>query len=300
MIASIAKNHPSDSHTPHPSKENQMSLGDKILFMLAIMGLIAGWMIRDEKIIIAEEGLGYILGIVGGSLMLLLLLYPLRKKAKWMRNMGNIKYWFQMHMMFGVLGPVLILYHSSFHLGSTNSNVALYCMLLVACSGLVGRYFYTKIHHGLYGRIVNLNQLADDGNHLRQHLKKLLHFSPELMDIIESHEKKVISPSANPVLRAGHLLFDRPRLHFLKKRIMQRIRKDLNTAQKQQGWRDELRHRLEDEIALILDEHFQLLEKIAHFRFFDRMFSLWHLFHYPFFLMMVISAIIHVIAVHAY
>ena len=39
--------------------------------------LYFGWSQRDEGYIVAESGLGYALGIVGGSLMLLLLLYHL-------------------------------------------------------------------------------------------------------------------------------------------------------------------------------------------------------------------------------
>ena len=52
--------------------------------------------------------------IIGGSMMLLLLLYPLRKQARFMRNAGPVKLWFRMHMTFGVLGPVCILYHCDF------------------------------------------------------------------------------------------------------------------------------------------------------------------------------------------
>lgn len=72
---------------------------------------------------------------------------------------GNIKHWFKIHMLFGVLGPVAILFHANFSLGSTNSNVAFFSMVIVALSGLVGRYFYTKIHHGLYGRKASLKEL---------------------------------------------------------------------------------------------------------------------------------------------
>ncbi len=62
-------------------------------------------------------------------------------------------------MMMGIIGPVCILIHCGFSLGATNSNIALFSMLTVAGSGIFGRYFYSKIHHGLYGRKATLAEL---------------------------------------------------------------------------------------------------------------------------------------------
>ena len=42
------------------------------------------------------------------------------------------------------------------------------------------------------------------------------------------------------------------------------------------------------------------IRKIAEFHFYERLFSIWHLLHFPLFLMLVVSGIVHVIAVHAY
>jgi hypothetical protein len=39
---------------------------------------------------------------------------------------------------------------------------------------------------------------------------------------------------------------------------------------------------------------------VAHFTLYERMFSFWHVLHFPLFLMMVISALVHVLAVHMY
>lgn len=52
------------------------------IFYLSIFALIyAGWNNKDFSNLTPESGSGYWLGIIGGSLMLLLLLYPLRKKC---------------------------------------------------------------------------------------------------------------------------------------------------------------------------------------------------------------------------
>ena len=105
------------------------------LFYLGIFILIyMGWKNKGLSNLTPESGTGYRLGIIGGSLMLLILLYTLRKKIRFFNLFGHIKYWFKLHMLFGVLGPVAILFHANFSLGSTNSNVAFFSMIIVASS----------------------------------------------------------------------------------------------------------------------------------------------------------------------
>jgi len=121
-----------------------------LLWYLSVFVIIyAGWIMSEQRYLVAESGIGYWLGIIGGSMMLLLLVYPLRKKNPKWRFLGSIKFWFRFHMVLGVVGPVLVIFHSGYHLGSLNGSVAFISMLIVASSGLIGRYLYRRIHHGL-------------------------------------------------------------------------------------------------------------------------------------------------------
>ena len=131
-------------------------------YCLLTLLIIFGWLIRDHNLISPEFGIGYWLGIIGGSMMALLLMYPLRKRFRFLGLLGETKYWFRLHMIFGLLGPLLIFFHSNFRLGSFNSRVAFYAMLLVAGSGIIGRHFYAGIHRGLYGRKTSLRELQND------------------------------------------------------------------------------------------------------------------------------------------
>jgi hypothetical protein len=47
-------------------------------------------------------------------------------------------------------------------------------------------------------------------------------------------------------------------------------------------------------------EHLRRVRRVAELNSYERMFSLWHLFHLPFFYMLVVTAVFHVIAVHMY
>ena len=117
-------------------------------YSLLTVVLLAGWYLRQASLVNPEHGVGYWLGIGGATMMLVLLLYPCRKRLTFLRIFGPIRGWFRLHMLFGLLGPLLILYHCNFQVGSFNSKVALYCMLLGAGSGIIGRHFYARLHRG--------------------------------------------------------------------------------------------------------------------------------------------------------
>jgi hypothetical protein len=60
------------------------------------------------------------------------------------------------------------------------------------------------------------------------------------------------------------------------------------------------RGRLQRAIARFIAEHLRRVRRVAELGSYERMFSLWHVFHLPFFYMLVVAALIHVLAVHMY
>ncbi len=258
-------------------------------YLLVALLIYAGWKLRADWPLTAESGTGYALGIAGGVLMLLLLLYPLRKHNRRLRNLGPVKYWFRTHMLFGILGPLLILFHCGFGLGSLNSNVALFCMLAVAGSGLAGRYFYTRIHHGLYGRKATVEELQRHSELLRRALVERLRMRPKTLERIAHFEHQVIQRRHNLVSSLWTMLFLGLRTHLLLLGI--RIRFLASSRGIDTNGKTLIRH---------ISAYLSSLRKVAQFHFFERLFSLWHLLHLPLFLMLIVSGVIHVIAVHMY
>jgi hypothetical protein len=261
---------------------------DLFLFAGAALLLWAGWQDRDYTWISAEQGFGYALGIIGGSMMLALLLYPLRKNARWMSGFGAVTSWFRAHMWLGVLGPVAVLYHANFKLGSLNSNVALFCMSVVALSGLVGRYFYTKVHRSLYTSKLTLGELRADLNHSRADLAKTLTRAPELSDSLFAVEKLALAPSIGILgtwVRAW-------RLRFMTFSLLRLTR---HALREHAASAEELASGMK-----FVRAHCKTAQRIAEFSLYDRLLSLWHLLHLPLFLLLVVSGIFHVIAVHMY
>ncbi|HSC08255.1 MAG TPA: hypothetical protein VLD59_15620, partial [Steroidobacteraceae bacterium] len=164
----------------------------RLFTLCAILLVYLGWRFPTERYIHPGTGLGYALGITGGSLILVLLLYSARKRFAWLSFLGSLNRWFDAHVVLGIVGPLLILYHSNFSLGATNSNVALFCMLIVVASGLIGRFIYSRIQYGLYGRQVTLGELQGNAERLRA-LEGRIAFLPELVSRLEKHEARLLA-----------------------------------------------------------------------------------------------------------
>lgn len=271
------------------------------LFAGAVVALlIAGWRLPTEHYITPKRGIGYALGIIGGSLMLLLLLYSLRKRYEWLRFLGATPSWFRFHMVLGILGPLCILYHANFSTGATNSNVALFCMLIVAGSGIVGRYIYTHIHQGLYGRKLELDELRARADSLKG-LSSSVSFLPELIGRLEQAERRLLSSGPRgalpgflkPAVVAGGCALWRWRLHgYVRQALRESARRSPVLAGEQR--------RLRSVACAYVDRRLVASRKVAGFEGFERLFSMWHALHIPLMFMMIIAAIIHVIAVHVY
>jgi len=256
-----------------------------------LTSLAIGWLQREEYWLTAESGWGYALGIIGGSLMLLLLLYPLRKHWKLARNWFGISHWFKIHMLLGVIGPVLILFHSNFQLGSMNSNIALFSMLLVSSSGVIGRYAYQKIHRGLYGKQVEFSELKE----LFETSKEFLTQSAILSQSI--HEKLVHIEQQVTKRSIGFFVALSCYSHATK------IQKDLRKNLK---YKADLLLSDRKQLKIFVGEAKQLLIGVARLRrmanhaLYAKVFSMWHFFHLPLFFLMILAATVHVFAVHMY
>lgn len=271
-----------------------------VFTLFSLFLLYLGWLNRLEAAWIAEEGWGYWLGIVGGSMMLLLLLYPLRKRAHFMSRWLSVKFWFRLHMIFGVLGPSLIMMHSSYRLGSLNGRIAFFSMLIVAVSGLFGRYFYTRIHYGLYGRKATFASLCADSVAVNHKLGPLFDLQPKTKQLLKDFESRVMSPPQGMIAGLLHWFSVRYAAARLYHEVMRSLNKKLLGAAHRKGWDRAKVRRKQLQLRELLVAHRKVLRQILEFHFYERLFAIWHLLHMPLFIMMVVTGLVHVYAVHAY
>ncbi len=295
-----AKSRQSEGHVHRLYAPVSVRLRTIAFYALVAVILYAGWRSPTADYLTPESGLGYALGIIGGSLMLFLLLYTARKKLRFMRRFGPVRYWFRLHMLFGVLGPVLVLFHANFQLGSTNSNVALFCMIIVALSGLIGRYLYTRIHYGLYGSRVTLEELREDTEELRKTLVASKLLPPRAVEHLQRIEQTALTPRGGLLRSTFRLLLLRARLRATRAALRRAIRGALRREARARGWTARDRRRLVKTLDRYVCAHLGAVSKVAGLSFYERLFALWHLLHLPLFFMLIIAGVVHVIAVHMY
>lgn len=270
-------------------------------YLAAALAVAIGWLLtRDRHLVDPLHGAGYWLGIVGAGLMAVLLLYPVRKRVRLLRHLGPTRYWFRMHMIFGVLGPVLILYHCNFSLGSLNSNVALVCTLLVAGSGLVGRYLHAKIYADLEGHRRSLAALTQRAELSAEQQARTSRLAPHLLERMQRFDRLVMTPPAgfwSSLILPARLAIT-ARLGFV--RLAWHARREIRREAAKAGIGRAQRRRVQAAVTRMLAAHLRRVRRVAEFHSYERLFSLWHVFHLPFFYILVITALVHVLAVHMY
>ncbi len=281
----------SGQHRPWLTAIGYLSIG------LAIYG---SWSVSDLRLIDAGEGIGYWLGVAGASMMILLLLYPLRKRARWLRNAGPVRHWFRVHMILGLLGPLLVLIHSNFTLGSVNSRVALFCTLVVSGSGIFGRYLYAKTHNGLYGQKLTLESMRQEIEHSRDNGSVLAAIVSPVDEALAVLEARTINADGRMMASIALAIQVTAQLYFLRFRIRRLVRARLDKLADSSRVIAENRKRALDNALNYLDRRLSVLRKFAQLRACERLFSLWHVIHYPLFMVLVVAALVHVISVHMY
>lgn len=299
-----------------PTKPQHTGVSDRIVVgylaiaLLALLPGLAGWLygplpagnlVGDWQNQFVEalqdiqfgSGLRFWLGVTGASMMALLLAYPLRKAFGQRFKLGAIGSWFHIHLLFGIAGPVLILYHCNFGRGGFNANVALAMTLLVAASGIVGQFVYMRASASFYG---DKRQARADLDAVIKKLRALDTNAPAmlaLIDRLEAFEEQLLAP------RRGFLsrVFARLTLELRRRRFYKDAGIILAGVQRERGWNNAQHNQARRTIADQLTTFFATARRAAGRSITEQLWARWRLFHLPIFLIMVVAATLHIVAV---
>jgi hypothetical protein len=230
-------------------------------------------------------------------MMLVLLIYPMRKRLRALRFLGEIPHWFRIHMVLGVLGPFLVILHSNFSLGSLNSKAAMISMLVVSGSGFIGRFLYSRIHRGLFGQKQTVRDLLAEVEAVKLRLigatcdKDQAH-TLEVGKLLNHFQAK----------RSANKTYWRSFLQILSGPVSQaQLRRKVLALFEKNGApltsKEEFEYR---NFAAALDKYLYAIGRADALSFYERSFAAWHLLHLPLFIILVLAGIAHVIAVHLY
>jgi hypothetical protein len=291
---------PDSGPRPRRTGRDQPARGDMYLYALLAALTWAAWQINQMGLFQANDDTSYWIAVAGGSMMLALFVYPLRKYLRFMQGLGKVKAWFWFHLVMGIGGPWLILVHSGFQVRSLNAGVALYSMLVVVCSGIVGRFIYVRVHRGLDGERTSLRELRQRAGFVEDVARSRLHFSPRVEARLLAFEQRELraEPTWVTHLRQVTVLPVQRWTTYL--RCVVELRASLQELAARHDWSPGDLQRRKRRAHRLVDRYLDAVVRVAQYTAYERLFALWHLAHLPFIYLLVISAVVHVIAVHAY
>jgi hypothetical protein len=223
-------------------------------------------------------GHGY--GIIGSLCMILgVVLYIARKRLRSWSRLGLLKHWLEFHIFLCTLGPIMVLFHTSFKFGGLVA-ISFWSMVAVFASGVIGRFIYIQIPRSIEGRELSLSEVGE----LKSNLGTILRESYQLDDesyntIVDATKRKATVYQNNPFAR-----------YFIKSADnRQTIRNVKNTLRK-----NNLSKADSNKIIALVKHDISLNRRIDRLVTMQNLFKYWHVAHLPFALVMLIIMIIHV------
>jgi hypothetical protein len=228
-----------------------------------------------------KGGIGYALGVIGGLLLLTPALCAFRTRMLSFRTL----------LVSGTLAPVLILIHCGFSLGATNSNIALAAMLLVTCSSLLGRYFYTRTHTDIdfEQRVREIKQGGQKLPMLPELAARLDQEERRLVDLTEWGAGAVLAPFA---LSGRYTSSHRELCDYARGAINEAAARHKTVAAQQA--------RFEQVTFDYIERRLRATRDLAEYHVYERLFAAWRVLHVPLFLVLIAAGIVHIISVHVY
>lgn len=221
------------------------------------------------------------LGVLGSLMMILLLLYSLRKRTRIFNGWGLLSHWLNIHIFFGIVGPLLVILHTTFKLNGLVS-VSFWSMVAVALSGVFGRFIYIQIPRNIAG--IELNK--DDAKRMSDSLKNNIIQKYQLNEREFVALEKFIGVyfTTDSFFKSlMSLIFVDVYLFFKKRFIYRRIRIRFNIP------RDQIKT-----LVNLTVQQAKLERRIQFWNQIQQIFHYWHVIHKPFAVVMYLIMIVHV------
>ena len=227
----------------------------------------------------ASDLFGHSIGIIGFILMLLTeTLYTLRKRSRTAR-WGRMSSWLQFHIFTGLVGPYMVLLHTSWKFNGLAGMVMLLTIIIVA-SGFLGRYIYTSVPRNADGIEIEANDLEQQIRIIDGELQTWSASRPELYRDLS--KKLLPAPSRSEARLVFGRAFEEWNVRLRWWRESSRMDKEAKKQAKQ--------------LNELLRRERNLRRQLASIVMTRRLLGLWHAIHIPVGMVLFTASIIHIIA----
>ncbi len=260
----------------------QQSNGELWLAFIAIILITLMYsfvLISTGGIPAARELFGHSLGIVGFVLMLMTeILYTLRKRSRSAR-WGRMRSWLQFHIFTGLVGPYMVLLHSSWKFNGLAGMVMLLTVIIVG-SGFIGRYIYTSVPRTVDGIELEAIDLEQQIRSVDAQLRDWLEGEPGLYQSLSK------SLAVAPVSSGSRLVFGRAFEEWNASLKWWRLSSHMDRKAKQSA----------RQLNELLKRERTLRRQLSSIAFARRLLGLWHAVHIPVGMVLFSAAFIHIVA----
>lgn len=223
-------------------------------------------------------GLQY--GIIGfGAITLGVIVYTSRKRLRILSRAGKLKFWLEFHIFLCTVGPFLVTLHTSFKVGGLVS-IAFWSMVIVALSGIFGRYVYVRIPKTMQGQFAGLAAVESQRAELLDSLVSDL--GPRVAHVeamIKPKDRRKVQGTLASVWSA--VTFD-----LTRGATIRRVRGLLKEAS--------IEHKQRERVLRLVSRQLEIEQQIALMLPFQRLFRYWHLLHLPLAIAMFVIVAVHV------
>lgn len=229
--------------------------------------------------------LGQSAGILALALFVFLWLYPLRKRFAALAFTGAVARWLDVHTAAGLLMPLAAGAHAGWRFRGV-IGLGFAATLVVAASGVVGRYLYTRIPRHRDGVALSREEAAAQLRAYVAQIATLTGLDPDLVEHVLAPPQNAERPR-NPWRRA---------LAELKARIMLRdaAHELIRWATTSAGEEHPLDRRTAREVARLVRRDLALAQQLRVLDRTQRLFRYWHVAHRPIAITALLSVLIHV------
>jgi hypothetical protein len=151
------------------------SLSENLAPELSFMAILHSFGIMKSYAIIYEPGKGIwrLMGWTGSGMMLAMMVYTVRKRMGYTSSLGSMRSWLNFHMLMGIVGPILITFHTTFKFGGL-IGTSYWAMLATVLFGVLGRYIYIQIPRGISGAELSMKEIENSAASMDRQLESQL------------------------------------------------------------------------------------------------------------------------------
>jgi hypothetical protein len=234
----------------------------------------------DHTLLKPSGKLSHGLGIIGVAMITIgIITYSSRKRVRALWNLGKLSIWLEIHIFLCLIGPTLIVYHTTFKAGGI-AAISLWTMLSVAASGIVGRFLYVLIPRNIKGSEMTTAQINEQFD-LQKKILLETEIGRELVQYIDQSFAGIKQPKVlSETITA-----------FIK---LQRLKYRVKIIMRSQIARKHLQHSIAKNIIRTASARASLIQKSLLLLQIEKMFYYWHAIHLPFTAIMFVTLALHV------